>query len=592
MTWQAWTTLLIVVGILAMLMIRQRGADLILLAGVIALMALGILDPRDALAGMSNQGMITVAALFVVAAAMERTGAMNWMVDRVMGRPRSLAGAQLRVMSIPSVLSAFLNNTPMVAMMLPVISDWARKNRISVSKLLLPMNYAVILGGLCTLIGTSTNLVVNGLLIDRTSTGLGMFDVAWIGLPALIIGSVYMIFFSRWLLPERKPAVSNLDDPREYTVEMMVEPGSPLAGKTIEEAGLRHLPNMYLMEIDRHGEVIAAVAPTQKLESNDRLVFCGVVDSVKDLQRIRGLVPATDQLFKLQGPRMDRRLIEAVVSNTCPLAGKTVREGRFRTAYDAVVIAVGRNGDRIKQKIGDITLRPGDTLLLEANPAFVERQRNSRDFYLVSEVDGSTPPNYARAPLAIALLTMLVVLASTGVMSMLSAALLAAGLMVFTGCISGNDARKSIDWEVLLVIAASFGIASAMEKTGAAATVANHLISLGGENPLMALAMVYLTTMLFTELMSNNAAAVLTFPIAWATAESLHVSPMPFIISLIMASSCGFATPLGYQTNLMVYGPGGYRFSDYLRFGGLLNILVAIITLTLAPLIWPFHPPQ
>jgi di/tricarboxylate transporter len=590
MEWQGWTTLLVVAGVLVVLMIRQRGADVILIGGVVTLMVLGILDPDEALVGMSNEGMITVAALFVVAAGMERTGAMNWAVDRVMGRPRSLAGAQIRVMSTPAVLSAFLNNTPMVAMMLPVISDWARKHRISVSKLLLPMNYAVILGGLCTLIGTSTNLVVHGLLIARGDEGLGMFEVAWVGLPALIVGGIYMLIFSRWLLPERKPVVSQLDDPRQYTVEMMVEPASPLVDKTIEEAGLRHLPNMYLMEVDREGEIIAAVAPTQRLAANDRLVFVGVVDSVKDLQKIRGLVPAAGQVFKLDGERADRKLIEAVVSNTCPIAGKTIREGKFRSNYGAAVIAVGRNGERLNQKIGDITLRPGDTLLLEANPSFVDRQRNSRDFYLVSEVEGSNPPKYEKAPFSITILALMVTLAATGALSMLTASLLAAGLMVVTRCLSANDARRSVDWEVLLVIAASFGIASAMDKTGAAPYVAQHLIALGGDSPWLALVMVYVTAMIFTELMSNNAAAVLVFPIAWATATSLGCSPMPFVIATIMAASCGFATPLGYQTNLMVYGPGGYLFTDYLRFGGILNLVVAAITITIVPIVWPFHP--
>lgn len=588
MTWQAWTTLGVVGVVMTLLIVRQRAADMTMLGAVIVLLLLGILTPEQAVAGMSNEGMLTVAALFVVAAGMERTGAMAWVVDRVMGRPRSLVGAQLRVMLPPAGLSAFMNNTPLVAMMLPVIGDWARKHRISVSKLLLPMNYAVVLGGLCTLIGTSTNLVVHGLLVERNGEGLNMFTLAPIGLPALAIGVIYMLVFSRWLLPDRKPAVTRLDDPREYTVEMTVAPDSPLVGRTIEEAGLRHLPNMYLMEIDRHGEVIAAVGPTQKLEADDRLVFVGVVESVKDLQKIRGLVPATDQVFKLDAPRIERRLIEAVVSNTCPIAGKTIREGRFRSIYNAAVIAVGRNGERLKMKIGDITLRPGDTLLLEAHPQFVEQQRNSRDFYLVSEVEGSTPPLYDKAPLAFAILLLLVVLAATGLLSMLAAALMAAGLMILTRCVSANDARRSIDWEVLLVIAASFGIAKAMDQSGAAQAVASTLIDFGGGHPWLTLAMVYLVTMLFTELMSNNAAAVLVFPIAWATAESMGVNPMPFVVAVVIGASCGFATPLGYQTNLMVYGPGGYRFSDYMRFGGLLNLLVAAITVTLAPMIWPF----
>lgn len=597
MTWEAWVTVGVVISILVMLTTIPRGNDVIMMGAVTLLMLLGILKPEEALAGLANQGMVTVAAFFVVAASIERTGAMHWVVDRILGRPRSLAVAQLRVMLAPAALSAFMNNTPLVAMMLPVIVDWARKCRMSAAKLLLPMNYAVILGGTCTLVGTSTNLVVNGLLIERRKGmglppeqwSMGFFDLAWIGVPALLVGVLYMVAASRWLLPERRPALSETDDPREYTVEMLVEAGSALVGKSIEEAGLRHLPGMYLMEIDRNGHVLTAVAPSTRLQSADRLIFVGVVESVKDLQRIRGLVPATNQVFKLDAPRSQRRLIEAVVSNTCPMIGMTIREGRFRSTYNAAVIAVGRNGQRLRMKIGDIKLQPGDTLLLEADAGFVALQRNSRDFYLVSEVEGSTPLLHEKTWIAAGVLTALVVAVTAEWVSMLQAALAAAILMVLTRCCTSSEARRALDLEVLMMIAASFGVAKALDKTGAAASIANSLIAMASDSPLMALSVVYLVTMTFTELMSNNAAAVLVFPIAWATAANLGVNPMPFVVAVAVAASCGFATPIGYQTNMMVYGPGGYRFSDYLRFGGLLNLIVAAVTITVAPVIWPFR---
>jgi di/tricarboxylate transporter len=384
--------------------------------------------------------------------------------------------------------------------------------------------------------------------------------------------------------------MSQGDDPRQYSLEMLVEAGSPLVGRSIEEAGLRHLDNLYLMEIDRGGHVIAAVSPTERLEAGDRLVFVGVIDSVVELQKIRGLRPATEQVFKLDDPRSERVLVEAVVSNTCPLLGRTIREGRFRSTYGAVVIAVARNGERLRMKIGDIALEPGDTLLLEAGPTFLDRQRSSRHFYLVSEVRDFSAPRHDRSWIACTVLAGMVLAAGMELVPMVTAALVAAGAVVALRCISSAEARRSIEWESLLLIAASFGLARAMEKTGLAAGVAEATIAAAGDHPHVVLAAIYLVTMLFTELMSNNAAAVLTFPIAWQTAADLDVNPMPFVMAITVAASCGFATPMGYQTNLMIYGPGGYKFGDYVRFGGPLNLLVMALTVALAPLIWPFGP--
>ena len=589
-TWQAALTALIVALTLAALLFVQRAPDMVMIGGVVLLLAVGVITPDEALRGMSNEGMITVAALFVVAAAVERTGALAGLVDRALGRPTSLAAAQLRTMVAPGVLSAFVNNTPVVALMVPVIRDWAKKNRLSVSKLLMPMNAAVVLGGLCSLIGTSTNVVVSGLVAGKRGQPLGMFDITWLGVPLFAAGLIYLITASKFLLKDRRPPMSTSDDPRRYTLEMVVEPGSPLAGRTIEAAGLRHLHGLFLMEIDRNGHVIAAVAPTERLQAGDRLVFVGVIDSVIELQKIRGLRPATDQVFKLDDPRSERVLVEAVVSPSCPLVGRTIREGRFRSTYGAVVIAVARDGERLEMKIGNIVLQPGDTLLVEAGPNFLDRQRSNRHFYLVSEVTGSTPPRHDKAWIACTVLAAMVLAAALELVPMVAAALVAACAVVALRCISSTEARRAIEWESLLLIAASFGLARAMENTGLAEAVAHSMIAAAGDQPHLALAALYLVTMLFTELMSNNAAAVLTFPIAWQTAADLGVNPMPFIMAMTVAASCGFATPMGYQTNLMIYGPGGYKFSDYMRFGGPLNLLVMAITIALAPLIWPFRP--
>jgi di/tricarboxylate transporter len=595
--WQAWFTVAVLGLVFFQLAFTHVAADLALISGVALLVFAGILSPSAAVAGLANEGMVTVALLFVVSAGMTETGGIAWIAERLFGRPKTTQRAITRLMIPAATASAFMNNTPLVAMLIPAVNDWAKQIRIAPSKLMIPLSYAAILGGTCTLIGTSTNIVVNGLVIESAQQGnaklpidgLSMFDITWVGLPACVVGLGFILAINRWLLPDRRPPISDRDDPRQYTVEMSVTPDSPLIGKTIEDAGLRHLQGVFLAEINRDDQVLPAVSPQERLRANDLLVFVGVVDSVVDLRKIRGLAPATDQVAKITVPSRDRCLIEAVVSNTCPIVGKTIRDGRFRTRYDAAVIAVARNGERINKKIGDIVLEPGDTLLLESEPAFADRQRNSRDFFLVSRLENSAPPQHEKAVIAIVILFGLVV-ALTANVSTVIAALGAAAAMLLTRCTSITAARRTIDWETLLAIAASFAIGKALEVTGAAAGIAQTMMDLAAGNPWITLAVLYAVTLIVTELITNNAAAALMFPLAISTADTLQVSYFPFIIVIMMAASAGFATPIGYQTNLMVYGPGGYRFSDYLRIGVPLDILIGIVSVTLAPIFFPFKP--
>jgi len=589
MDWEGWYSIAVTMLCFGTLALSRYAPDTVMVGGLTLLLVAGVLTPEQALAGLANEGMVTVGVLYVIVAGLRETGGIDWIAHSVLGRPRSLRQAQLRMMAPVAAMSAFLNNTPVVAMFIPAVSDWAKRHRLSVSKLMIPLSFASIAGGTCTLIGTSTNLVVNGLLIKETgSEGLALLELAWVGVPILLLLFVFVLLGSRWLLPLRSPAISRDHDAREYTVEMLVEDGSAISGKTIEEAGLRQLPEMFLIEIDRHGQIMPAVSSYEILREGDRLVFAGAVESVVDLQKIRGLKPASDQIYKLGSSRQDRVLVEAVVSESCRLVGKSVREGRFRNVYNAVIIAVARNGRRINHKIGDIVLRPGDQLLLEAHHSFAEQQRNSRDFFLVSAIEGTTPTQHHKATLAMSILALMVITVTAGWLSMLKASLLAAGLMILTGCTTGRAARRSVDWQILIVIAASFGLGSALQITGAAQTIAGSLIQVAGGSPTVSLALMFIATALLTAVATNNAAAVIMFPIAMTTANRLDVSVLPFVITLMVAASASFATPIGYQTNLMVFGVGGYRFSDYLRIGVPLTLVVGIATIVIVPQVWRF----
>ena len=557
--------------------------------GLTLLLVSGILTPQEALSGLANEGMVTVAVLYAVVAGVRDTGGLEWIVQWLLGRPRTERGAQARLMGQAAGLSAFLNNTPVVALLVPAVQDWAKRNRLSVSRLMIPLSYAAIAGGTCTLIGTSTNLVLNGMIISETDQApLGLFDLAWIGIPLVILVVIFITLTSRWLLPKRVPAVTRYSDVREYTVEMLVEPASPIIGSSITDAGLRQLPGLYLTGIERDGQQRVVVSPDEILQANDRLSFVGAVDSVVDLQKIRGLKPATPQVDRLDSPRHLRVLSEAVVSDTCPLVGRSIRDGQFRNRYNAVVIAVARNGKRLADKIGNIVLHPGDTLLLETGASFSGQQTNSRDFYLVSRLHNSSPPRHERAVIALAILGLMVVSATAGWLSMLQAAMLAAGLMILTRCTTGRLARQAVDWQVLIVIAASFGIGTALQKTGAAISIAESMVWLSQGRPWPTLAIVYLVTALLSSIITNNVAAVLMFPIVVSLSETGGVSPMPFVITVMVAASASFSTPIGYQTNLMVYGAGGYRFVDFIRVGVPLTLLTGVLTVVLVPNVWPF----
>jgi di/tricarboxylate transporter len=586
--WQGWLTVGVVLATLALLLWERIGPHRVLLGAVAVLIGTGVLSPREALSGFWNRGVLTVAVLFVLVAALRTTGAIRWIGDWVLGRPRGEFGAQARTMAISAPLSAFINNTPIVAMLTSAVEHWSRRSGVAPSKLLMPMNYATVLGGMCTLVGTSTNLIVAGLVLQEPGMdALRMFDPLGVGAAAALAGIAYLLLAGRWLLPERASALQQASRTGEFAVEMLVEAEGAIVGKTIEAAGLRHLSGSYLVELWRDGVPSFAVAPDTVLGADDRLVFVGATDAVRELRRVPGLRPATDQLFKLEGERR-RTLVELVLSRYSPAVGHTLVESRFRSVYNAAVIAVSRGGRRLAGKPGEVLLQAGDTLLVETDPSFVRRHGSSPDFLVASEVDGAPRVDRGRAIVALALVAVMILANTLLGVDILYSALAAAILAVATGCVGVEELRRSLDLRLLVVIASSFALGAAMHASGVAAAVAAQLGGWAGADPFLTLVLVYVMAVLFTELLTNNAAAVLMFPIGISAAAQLGVAPMPFVIAIMMGASAGFMTPIGYQTNLMIYGPGGYRFLDYLRVGAPLSIVVGIAVLATIPVFWPF----
>jgi di/tricarboxylate transporter len=587
-SWQAWLTIGVIFAVFLVQLLTKLPADFTFMGALATLCVAGVLDIKESFDGFSSSGVVTVGMLYVVVAGIQGTGGLNWVVKRLLGTPRTVAAAQLRMMLPIAGLSAFLNNTPVVALFIPVIKKWGAAINISPSKLLIPLSYASIFGGICTLIGTSTNVVINGMYHERFHESLTMFGIAALGVPCLIAGVLFMVMFSGKLLPERGGSAQAFGNAREYMLEMIVATDGAVAGRSITAARLRNLSNGFLVEIIRDNQLISAPPPSEIIQNGDRLVFAGGVGLVQELRDFAGLHTADEQIFNLNAPLRDRCLVECVVSNTCPLVGVSIKAGGFRNRYNAVVLAVARNGERLSGKIGDIVLRPGDTLLIESHAGFIPRQKDSKDFYLISEVDDSTPVDKKKAPMAVSIIALMVLLVACGVVSMLKAAMIAAFLMIAFGCCSIGRARRSVEWNVLIVIAAALGLGVALQKSGAALALANMLLSLCGGMPWAALTAICFATVMLTIFITNNAAAALMFPIAVSTAARLEVNPLPFIYALMVAASCSFASPIGYQTNLMVYGPGGYRFSDYLCVGIPLSLLLLALIVILAPLIWRF----
>jgi di/tricarboxylate transporter len=588
---EAIFTLVVILLMLAGLAFELLAPDVIVFSTLGILLLTDVITVKEALAGFSNSGMLTVGILFIVAYAAQSSGILELFASRVMGRSSGVRTALLRMMTPVLAMSAFLNNTPIVAMFTPTIRDWAIRHRISPSKLLIPLSYASTFGGICTLIGTSTNLVVNGMMQQSLNQSLSMFELAKVGLPCAVSGVLFMMLVGYRLLPDHKDLSEDFQGSgREYLLEMKIQEGSPLVAKSVEAAGLRKLDRLFLTEIHREGLLIVPVKPTDLLKAGDRLFFTGQAEDIVRLQQIPGLVP--DHVREsYAGDQSDGkgRILEAVVSRSSPMLGKTLKEGNFRARYDAAVLAVHRHGERITTPLGQLVLKPGDTLLLLAGDDFFKRWNQARDFYMISKMSDVPVVNRRKTVITLLALTGMIVLAATSVMSILKAAILAAMVLLFSRCVTVVEARRSIELNVLIVIASALGISAALTKTGAASFLAEYVIKLaGGLGPLGLLAAIYLVTSLATEVITNNAAAALIFPIATASAAQAGLDPRPFVIAIAVAASASFATPIGYQTNLMVYGPGGYRFRDFLKVGVPLNLIFMAVAMTVIPLFWSF----
>jgi len=587
----AWTTLGLLVVMLALLVWNKLPIWLVFIGTLTVAMTLQLASPAALLKGYSNTGVITVAALYPVAAGMYSTGAISLLSERMIGLPRSLRMAQLRIFGPVSIVSALLYNTPLVAMMIPAIRDVTRRTGLSGSKLFMGLSYIALLGGTITLIGTSVNLIVAGLVSDAVAKNqlavvkpIGLFDPAWIGVPATIAGLVYMILIGSRLLKDRTGNQAGVEK-RTYRSEFRIE-DSKLNGKTLEQVGLANPTGFTLESVARNGTTLKPV-PAAVLNTGDLLTFSAPADVLPGLWTTIGLVPA--YAAKMVTRRHEHQLVEVVLSSRSPAVGHRVGDLPLPDSpYQLMLVGVSRNGQAPREPLADLRLEVGDAGVVEVDDAFFYENRRELDFILTKRLEGFRVQRIDRATVAIVITVGMVILAATGITSMLNAALLAAMAMLLSGCLTIDRLWQSVDWQTVVVLGAAVGLESAITETGLARETANLFAMIGGRSPMVALAAVYVGTVLLTNLITNVAAAVLMFSVAVSLSTGLGVSFLPFAMVLMSGASHAFLNPAGFQTNLMVQKPGGYVFSDYSKVGIPLTLIVGLVVLLLAPIVYGF----
>ncbi len=581
---------IVLLFILVSLYKELLGAAFTFVIAVTALGFFGILTPSEILSGFANEQVFVIILLLLIGDIVRRTGILESIFDNFFRTARTMKSFMARMMILISFFSAFLNNTPLVAIMMPYVHNWSRRNQVSPSKLLMPLSFAAILGGCATLIGTSTNLIVSGMVIDqnivRGLKPLDIFDFSYVGVPMIVIGLIFLYFFSHKLLPSKSDAVADFStNAREYLVEAQVRRKSPLIGKTVEEAGLRNLKGLFLVEIIRKSYKIKAVSPDVVLQQDDILIFAGDTNTIAEMVNSKsGLtIPSVGMMYR----KKKTEVVEIVISHNSSLLNKTVKEVRFRAKYDAAVIAVHRNGEKISGKIGEIVLKPGDVLLLFTGEDFVNRTAHTQDFYFISKVRDFHKVEGYKIAVVLGGLFLAIILAAFKLVSLFMGLLVLLIAAFALKIANPKDLPKAIDYNLALIIVMSLALGIAMRKSGAAELVADFIISVFMPFGKVGLLFgIYLITSFLGAYIGNKAAVALVFPISLTMAANLDFQAMPFILVVSFAAAANFITPVGYQTNLMVYGPGGYSFNDFFKLGFPLTIIYMFVTVFVLSIIY------
>ena len=586
----AWITILTVLTMFTVLLFTKLRTDLVFLGAIAILFVTGVLDAKEAFSGFSSTSVIVIGVLFIVVAGLMHTGVLQWIVKHLLGQPDSYSKAVVRLMLPVAALSSFLSNTTVVALFVGIVKMWAKKLNISPSILLIPLSYASGMGGVCTLIGTPPNLIISGLYAEHTGTSMNILTTTIPGLFCLFVG-VLSIIAMRKLLPNRQAPESAFEATNDYTVELLVPSDNPHIGETIKEAGLTDVHGGSLIEIVHYDEVRSPVPDDEPILGGDRLVFAGQIDELLDLKKSHGFVNADHYIFTMDEVSKDRQLRTAFVTFGSSLINTTIGDSNFERVNNMTLVAVARRGKRLQDSPRQVVLQAGDTLLFECPPRLnihTERLTSQLHFFDSTEV-----PNIGKKTLiSTTVMILMVLLSALNVMPLLQCAFLAAIAMLVLRCCTPEQAMKSINGEILMVFAGSVVLGLAIQKTGIAERLAFGILDVCGSNPLVVMTAICFVGTFITEFISNTAAGAMFFPIMYEAAEKLGYEPFPFLVALMVSVSSSFATPIGSPTHMLVYGPGGYRFSDFMRIGLLMNIIILAANILIVNIVYPLTPLQ
>jgi|UniRef100_UPI00404AD665 di/tricarboxylate transporter len=598
MTWDIALVFILLVLTLACFVWEKFPPDLTALTLFLILIGCQLIPTEKALSVFSNPAPLTVGAMFVLSAALVKCGAVDRLSALIESSSRLPYSVVILIMVIlVSTISAFINNTPVVVVFLPVILNLARKMNRAPSKFLIPLSYAAVLGGTCTLVGTSTNLVVNGIITGKGQPAFGMFELAWLGIPVTILGGLYLAIFGNRLLPVREMLTSILSDEerREYITEAYVQADSPVLGKTLVEAGFTSKRGVRVLEIVRDGIALYFDPKTAQLKAGDRLILSCRPSGIANTRRVQGINLTSELNLGIeQIAAHEGSLVEAVVTPHSALLGHTVRDVNFRQRYRMVVIALHRKGENVREQIENLPIEGGDVLLMMGTDQAIDALRDNDDFVFFDRARVPTKPQTGKVLLVVGVISAVIASAAMEWVPIEIGALTGCVIICLSRCLKTTEAYAAVDWNILFLIYGMLAMGMAMEYTGAAAWIAGHIVSAvqllvpAAHKGIIMLACIYLVTTVLTEILSNNAVAALMAPIAIGIGIKLGMDPRPFIIAVTFGASAAFATPIGYQTNTYVYGVGGYRFGDFLRIGLPLNALCFVVAMVVIPQVWPF----
>ena len=586
----AWITIVTVLGMFSILLFTKLRTDVVFMGAVGILFVTGVLDAKEAFSGFSSTSVVVIGVLFVVVAGLTHTGVLQWIVRNLLGQPDSYGKAVVRLMLPVAGLSSFLSNTTVVAMFVNIVKMWSKKLGISPSKLLIPLSYASGMGGVCTLIGTPPNLIISGLYSDMTGTAMNVLATTIPGLFCLAVGVLSIIAMKR-LLPDRKAPESDFESTGDYTVELRVPSDNPFIGKTLEEAGLYHIKGGSLIKMFHFDDIPSPVTEDEPLMGGDHLVYAGQIDELYEMATSHQLVTADHHVFSINEVDMNGKVRTAFVTFGSSLIGRCIADTTFEKDHNLMVAAIARRGSRINEAPRKVVLQAGDTLLL-VYPSHIKVDTSSlkNDLHFF---DSDDIPNMGVGTLvSTVIMIAMVTLSALDILPLLQCAFLAAAAMLLCRCCNLEQAMKAINWEIIMVFAGSIALGLAIQKTGIAEQLASGILDVCGSNPIIVMTAVCFVGTFITEFISNTAAGAMFFPIMYQAAEKLGYEPYTFLIALMISVSSSFATPIGSPTHMLVYGPGGYRFSDFLRIGLLMNIIILAANIFIVNIVYPLTPLQ